>query len=126
MTHVTILLVEDDADMRYVLGERLWALFPEDRILIAQSAEAGLAFTHETPVDAIVLDLHLSDMDGFTFASAVEGDPRPRIIALTGDVRPNVRERAKQAGFAEFLEKPQGLDELGEALRRVLAGRRAA
>jgi CheY-like chemotaxis protein len=120
MARATVLLVEDDADLRYLLGERLRGVFPEDRIIVAESAEAGLEHAQCASVDVIVLDLYLSGMDGFTFANAVRRDPRPPIIALTGDGRAQVRARAREAGFVDFLEKPADLDRLADAVRRVL------
>lgn len=125
MGHSTFLVIENDPSTRYVLVERLQSLFPDDRILVAESGEAGLELARRSRLDLIVLDLHLHDMDGFEFAEALRRTgSAASIVVLTGDVRPEVRRRAEAAGVAAFLEKPDGLDQLPAIARRLLDARR--
>lgn len=121
MDRATILLVEDDVNTRYVLAERLHGCFQEDRILVAESGEAGLELARRTSPDVVVLDLHLRGMGGFAFAEAIRGAAKaPAIVALTGDTRAETRRLAKAAGFGGFLVKPEGVDRIADVVRQLL------
>jgi CheY-like chemotaxis protein len=118
-----ILVVEDDTDTRRALGELLTALFPETRVLMAESGEAALELIRRTRPSVVVLDLHLGGIQGFDFAArvaALAGAPGPPIVALTGDSSPATLKRAETAGFAAFLRKPADIDRLEAVLRPIL------
>jgi CheY-like chemotaxis protein len=118
-----ILVVEDDTDTRRVLGELLTGLFPNTRVLMAESCEAALELIRRTRPNVVVLDLHLKGIHGFDFAAqigALDGVPRPPIVALTGDSSPATLRRAETAGFAAFLRKPADIDRLEAVLRPIL------
>ena len=118
-----ILVVEDDTDTRRVLGELLTGLFPSTRVLMAESGEAALELIRRTRPNVVVLDLHLKGIHGFDFAArigALDGEPRPPIVALTGDSSPATLRRAETAGFAAFLRKPADIDRLEAVLRPIL------
>ena len=85
------------------------------------SAERGstaiqLASEHE--LDAAVIDIGLPDTTGHQVAEALRaahGD-RLRLVAVTGYGQQEVRERALEAGFDDFLVKPVGVRPLEDAL----------
>lgn len=118
-TH-SILVIEDDPDNRFLLGERLRAELPDARVIVAESADAALELTTRTRPTVIVLDLHLHGMEGFELAARLRAEmPAVPIVLLTGDMRPEARERAEREGFAAFLTKPEGVDELPALIRRL-------
>jgi len=118
---MTILLIEDDPDTRYVVSERLAADFPDARILAADSAEGGLELAARTRPAVIVLDLRLRGMEGFAFAQrARQLTGNVPIVVLTGDDSPATRARAAREGLSAFLLKPTGIDELGGVIRRLV------
>jgi len=121
MDRATILLIEDDVNTRYLLAERFHRCFQEDRILVAESAEAGLELARRTSPDVVVLDLHLRGMGGFAFAEVLRRAARaPAIVALTGDTRAETRRQARAAGFGGFLVKPEGVDSIADVVRQLL------
>jgi len=65
----SILVVEDDTDTRRALGELLTGLFPDSRVLMAESGEAALELIQRTRPSVVVLDLHLRGIQGFDFRS---------------------------------------------------------
>ncbi|HEV8586825.1 MAG TPA: response regulator [Methylomirabilota bacterium] len=118
-----ILVVEDDSDTRRALGELLTLIFPGSRVLMAESGEAALELIRRTHPRVVLLDLHLGGIQGFDFAArvtALNGDPAPAIVALTGDGSPDTVRRAEAAGFAAFLRKPADAERLEEVLRPIL------
>ncbi|HEX3179338.1 MAG TPA: response regulator [Methylomirabilota bacterium] len=119
----SILVVEDDTDTRRALGELLTGLFPDSRVLMAESGEAALELIQRTRPSVVVLDLHLRGIQGFDFAhrvAALDERPTPPIVALTGDTSPATVRKAETAGFAAFLSKPADVDRLEAVLRPIL------
>ena len=120
-----IMVVEDDTDTRLALGEYLKTVFPEARIVMSESGEAGLALARRTRPRVIVLDLRLRGIGGFEFAERLkQQDPSDgvAIVALTGDMSPDTLMKAEAAGFKAFLRKPADMDRLEMVLRPLLQG----
>ena len=120
-----IMVVEDDPDTRLALGEYLKTVFPEARILMSESGEAGLELARRTRPRVIVLDIRLRGIGGFEFADRLRDEPGAdgvAIVALTGDMSPDTLMKAEAAGFKAFLRKPADMDRLEMVLRPLLQG----
>jgi len=117
-----IMVVEDDTDTRLALGEYLKTVFPEARIVMSESGEAGLELARRTRPRVIVLDLRLRGIGGFEFADRLRADGAAGIdiVALTGDMSPATLMKAEAAGFKAFLRKPADMDRLEMVLRPLL------
>jgi two-component system, sensor histidine kinase len=118
-----IMVIEDDTDTRKALGEYLKTVFPEARIVMSESGEAGLELTGRTKPRVIVLDLRLRGIGGFEFAERLrkqDGAGGVAIVALTGDMSPETLMKAEAAGFKAFLRKPGDMDRLEMVLRPLL------
>ena len=63
--------------------------------------------THR-PYQLILMDLRMPNMDGFEATRVLKGemDCSVPIVALTAETGSDVRERCKEAGFHEFVQKP--------------------
>ncbi|MBM4439324.1 MAG: response regulator [Candidatus Rokubacteria bacterium] len=121
----TIMVIEDDADTRVALGEYLKTVFPDARIVMSESGEAGLELALRTRPRVIVLDLRLRGIHGFEFATRLRDQAGPDaipIVALTGDMSPDTLMKAEAAGFKAFLRKPADMDRLEMVLRPLLQG----
>jgi CheY-like chemotaxis protein len=119
-----IMVIEDDTDTRQAIGEYLKTVFPEARIVMSESGEAGLELAGRTRPRVIVLDLRLRGIGGFEFAERLRrqygaGDG-VAIVALTGDMSPDTLMKAEAAGFKAFLRKPADMDRLETVLRPLL------
>jgi CheY-like chemotaxis protein len=122
----SILVVEDDTDTRQALGEYLTTVFPDARVLMSESGEAGLELAVRTRPDVVVLDLRLRGIHGFEFAERLRAGgtgSRISIVALTGDMSADTLMRAEAAGFTAFLRKPADMDRLEKVLRPLLESR---
>jgi CheY-like chemotaxis protein len=120
-----IMVVEDDTDTRQAIGEYLKTVFPDARIVMSESGEAGLELALRTRPRVIVLDLRLRGIGGFEFAErlrARDGGHLVAIVALTGDMSPDTLMKAEAAGFTAFLRKPADMDRLEMVLRPLLQG----
>jgi len=121
-----IMVIEDDTDTRLALGEYLKTVFPEARIVMSESGEAGLELARRTRPRVILLDIRLRGIGGFEFAERLrdgDGAPDVAIVALTGDMSPDTLMKAEAAGFKAFLRKPADMDRLEMVLRPLLHDR---
>ena len=119
-----IMVVEDDTDTRQAIGEYLKTVFPDARILMSESGEAGLELARRTRPRVVLLDLRLRGIGGFEFAERLRARDGGgvNIVALTGDMSPDTLVKAEAAGFTAFLRKPADLDRLEMVLRPLLQG----
>ncbi len=72
----------------------------------------------------ILMDCQMQDMDGLAATAAIRrresAEYRPFIVALTADVSAEQRERCRDAGMDDFLEKPLRTQTLASVLNRHL------
>src|SRR5207302_6846711 len=110
-----VLVVEDDPDFaRTVLEVARSRGF---KAVVAQRGDAGLALAHEFKPDAIVLDMGLPVMDGWTVLDHLKHHPATRHIPVhivsAGDTDAG-RTNALRAGAVAFLQKPIEKEHLDE------------
>jgi CheY-like chemotaxis protein/anti-sigma regulatory factor (Ser/Thr protein kinase) len=120
-----ILLVDDDADARDMLG--LVLRQHGARVSEAASAEdAVAAFRAEVP-DVLVSDIGLPDTDGYGLIRELRALTVPHAqetvaVALTGWARSEDRSAALEAGFQAHVVKPVDPRELVALLARLVHG----
>ncbi len=104
----TLLIVENDPEQREIV--RAWLTNAGQHVLEAHSAEEGLATLATEPVDFVLMDVHLPEMDGISaMTEAQRIAPHVRIILMTdwaaaGQLATRL-ERAQASG-AKLLSKP--------------------
>lgn len=116
-----VLLVEDNP----VNQEIALAMLAQGAldITVAPDGESALRKAAAYPAfDAVLMDLHLPDMDGFevTRRLRAQGLDAP-VLALTASAMPLERAQCERLGMAAFLTKPIDMDALHEALLAVFA-----
>jgi len=119
---VTVLVLEDDPRIRSALVREL----RERGHTVAPFAEGlpALATVAEAPVDVVVLDLGLPDIDGAQWLRMFRAiSAAPVVIASARDDDPGIV-AALDAGADDYLVKPYSIAQLEARLRAVL--RRAA
>ena len=116
------LVIDDEVQIRRFL--RAGFELEGFSVLEAENAEAGLRLATLRPVDLIVLDLALPDMDGSVLVERVRAWSSVPIIVLS--VRSSEEEKVKllELGADDYVVKPFGMAELlaraRAALRRQL------
>ena len=104
MAHATVLVVDDEALVRWSLKERLARDGYE--VLEAATAAAALEQAGES-VDLILLDFRLPDSDGLAVLKRVkELRPNAKVIMVTGLDEEEIRETARQHGASAYITKP--------------------
>jgi two-component system cell cycle response regulator DivK len=121
MTKNRILVVEDNERNLKLVRDVL--LFAGYEVIAARSAEQGVALAKERPPDLVLMDLQLPTMDGAQALRMLRDDPLTReipVVAVTAFAMKDDRERALDAGFDSYLEKPISVRALPEQVRSFL------
>lgn len=116
----TVLLVEDDRDIREVLAQ---ALRSEYNVVEAPDGVAGLSevMVGEHPVCAVVTGIAMPNKDGIELAESLPEDlPCIVLSAYLGDAA--VKERVARLNPAFVFEKPVSLSELRRAISACIKG----
>lgn len=113
LTNVSILIVDDDADAREVLETYL--AFVGATVRTASNATEGLELFKASPPAIVLADIVMPASDGFWLLREIRrlrsGGSVP-VIAFTGRVMPDDRDRYRDAGFDAHLPKPADLDDV--------------
>ena len=106
MSECVVLFVDDEQNILDGLRSRLHRLRRQWRMLFATSGAAALELMRREPVDVIVSDMRMPEMDGVALLSAVaEAYPHVVRIVLSGQSEPEAALRAVPVAH-QFLAKP--------------------
>jgi CheY-like chemotaxis protein len=122
LTPKKILIVEDCADVRDLLGEAL-TLLGWEAILAESDQEALDKLENETP-NVILMNMRTPVKRGIKLAASLKAHPAYKnipILATSGQSRGVSRERCLALGFDDFIAKPLVLPELEMRLTNILS-----
>ena len=104
--HKTILIIDDDADLRGALAEQL-ELHEEFVTSQAETAGEGVRMAREARADLILLDVDLPDMDGREACRLLRKDGvSTPIIMLTGQASDADTVLGLESGANDYVTKP--------------------
>lgn len=105
-TSRTILLVDDDPELRESLRDQL-ALHDEFEILTAETAGQGIEIAKKERLDLILLDVGLPDMDGREACKIMRKNGcKSPIVMLTGNTADSDVILGLDAGANDYVTKP--------------------
>jgi CheY-like chemotaxis protein len=117
----TILVVEDNeierAGLTAILGEEGYA------VVTAQTADEGLDRLRSGGIDLVLLDMMLSDRDGWYFLSRRQREPRSAAVPviITTGLEVASSEWAASLGAAACFRKPFSVPVFLQEVRRLCA-----
>ncbi len=119
----TVLLVEDNPINQQVACRMLEILGYQ--VCVAVNGFEAIDRFQTQPPDAILMDCHLPEMDGYTATQHIREQERALghhvpIIALTANALAGERERCLAAGMDDYLAKPFRMKDLEAVMQRVL------
>jgi len=121
MSKSNILLVDDDADVRKVVGARLEkAGFG---VSAASNGRGALELVKESLPDLILLDIMMPDLDGYEVAERLRKDRKASlipIIMLTAKASTDDKIKALKMGIEDYVTKPYDANELIARVEAVL------
>ena len=102
----TILLVDDDDELREQLREQL-GLYEEFDVLTAATASQGMEKTKGAQIDLVILDVQLPDMDGREACKLLRKNGfKSPVIMLTGNVSDADMILGLDSGANDYVTKP--------------------
>lgn len=119
----TVLVVEDYADSRIMLG-RLLEMSGYRVLEAADGREAVEVAERECP-DVVLMDLQMPVLDGFTATSLIrriESTCRVPVIAVSAQSSEDFVSAARRVGCDHFVPKPVDFDVLLELVRECTEG----
>lgn len=119
----TIMIVEDEPRTRTGLHKTLerWAA-GRHRVVAVDSASAALKWIDAEPVDLIVTDIRMPEMDGLTLLKEVrERGKQTEAIILSGYPEFDYAQEAIRLGVVNYLVKPVHKQKMIDAVAQALA-----
>jgi CheY-like chemotaxis protein len=107
------MVVDDNADAADVMA--LLLEMHGYQMSVEYTGEGALRKTGAAPPDAMLIDIGLPDMEGYTLArllGASSATAQTTLIACTGYGQPKDLEKSRRAGFDHHLVKPVDIAQL--------------
>lgn len=117
-TAPSVLVVEDEPDLAEAIRDSL-TLDGYQATVVHRGAEA-LSWLDRNPVDLVVLDWMLPDLDGLALCRRIKAAQRTKVIMLTARGTTADRVAGLEAGADDYLVKPFSMRELALRIKAVL------
>lgn len=117
----TALLVDDDQDVRYLVGETLAAGGNFEVVAEAEDARGAEALVQETSPDVVLIDLCLGrrSRNGFWLLERLRAQTDAKLIVVTGSGMPEDHDAAVAAGADGVLIKGELTRTLAERIHEI-------
>lgn len=104
-SHLNILYVEDDENVQKLFLNLLQRKF--EKIWVANNGLEGLAIFEKQPIDLVITDIHMPQMDGLSMAKKMkEKKPNLPIIITSAYSDKDYKQQAKAIGIDHYMVKP--------------------
>ena len=124
----TVLLVEDDINLREIYGARITA--EGYKVVVASDGEEALAIAVREKPSLVVLDIMMPKISGFDVLDILRSTPETKntkVIMLTALSQNIDRQKGEQLGVDRYLVKSQvTLEDVMNAVKELLAQAAAA
>ncbi|OHD61612.1 MAG: hypothetical protein A2014_07585 [Spirochaetes bacterium GWF1_49_6] len=102
-----VLIVDDAVSVRWIVGK----VFQQKgfKVFEAVNGKEGLKFLDSHPIDLVIVDLNMPEMNGLEFITKVKENPNYAdlpIVVLTGESNAQLLNIAKEHGAAGWVIKP--------------------
>ncbi len=118
-----VMVVDDEVEVLDVISSVLAAGTEPLEVARAQSGVEALLLIGERKPDLLILDIMMPGMDGFEVCRRLKSNPRTeniKIVAITGNHDPSVRDRILRAGADLFFTKPVSIAEFRAECLKLL------
>ena len=122
MTHVILVIEDNQRNLKLLRDVLEYAGYD---VRAARTAEDGISLAVSEPPDLVLMDLQLPGIDGVEALRRLRENPRTAdipVVAVTAQAMKQDRERALQAGFDGYVEKPISVRAFPDQVRRFLLG----
>lgn len=125
-----VLIIDDQPDLREMIALRLQSY--GFLVETAENGRDGLEKIKKQPPDAVITDVHMPEMDGFTLLKELKrlcrgglaGNRSIPIIAITGVKKgPEMKALFEMEGVGAFIEKPVDGKKLAEKVKELISSK---
>ncbi|HKQ69894.1 MAG TPA: response regulator [Polyangiaceae bacterium] len=118
----TVLIVDDDASALRALARLVAARHSSVEVLTACNGKEAVAILEARPVDLVLTDLQMPELNGFELLTwMMQHVPATRILPMSAYLCDETNQRLLALGPIECLTKPVDLEVLSQMLNDVLA-----
>ena len=108
---ISVLLVDDEENFVATLAKRL--TLRRFDVFTATRADPAFAALSENPIDVVLLDVRMPDLDGIAATKTIKAShPLVEVILLTGHASMEASLEGMKMGAFDYLLKPVNIDEL--------------
>jgi CheY-like chemotaxis protein len=117
-----ILIVEDNPDNMKLF--RALLTLKGHEVTALQSGDGLQEALDQHRPELVLMDIQLPGKDGFALLAEIRTSPHAalRVVALTAHAMSGDRDRARQAGFDDYITKPIDIATFPDQVARALAG----
>ena len=122
MTYVILVVEDNERNLKLLRDVLEYAGYD---VLAARTAEDGICLAASEPPDLVLMDLQLPGIDGMEALRRLRESPRTAdipVVAVTAQAMKQDRERALEAGFNGYIEKPISVRAFPDQVRSFLSG----
>jgi DNA-binding NarL/FixJ family response regulator len=120
---VDILIIEDDASVRKLLGQWLSLTFPWCQVLEAATGEEGVRLAQSVSPRVVIMDISLPGMNGIDATRRIKASvPGTEVVILSIHEADAYRKDAALAGASAYVPKRKMQMELIPVMERMLSG----
>jgi len=118
-----IMIVDDEVDILEMMEDLILSGDDELRVAKAQNGVDALLMIGETKPDLLILDIMMPGMNGYDVCRKLKTSPGTqniKIVAISGDHNPVVKERILNTGADLFFTKPLDIVQFREQCFHLL------
>ena len=120
MTHMILVVEDNERNLKLLRDVLEYAGYD---VRVARTAEDGITLAASEPPDLVLMDLQLPGIDGMEALRRLRESPRTAdipVVAVTAQAMKQDRERALEAGFNGYIEKPISVRAFPDQVRSFL------
>jgi len=121
MTYAILVVEDNERNLKLLRDVLEYAGYA---VRVARTAEDGITSAVSEPPDLVLMDLQLPGIDGMEALRRLRENPRTAdipVVAVTAQAMKHDRERALDAGFDGYVEKPISVRAFPDQVRRFLS-----
>jgi len=123
MAQPSVLIIEDEEGVRTALARRLE--MDGCQVAAATTGEEGMNHLDAAPVDLVLLDYRLPDIDGLAILQTIgEKWPDTLTVMMTAYTNVDLAIQAIRLGAYDYVSKPFSLDEMMVVVEKALEAKR--
>jgi PAS domain S-box-containing protein len=118
-SQLDVLMVEDNV-MSIILAKKIFSKW-NFNLSLAETGAVAIRKVLASRFDIILLDLQMTDMDGFEIMEVIKGNAESKnrqtpVIAFTASTDAAIRQKTAEAGMVDFVVKPYQPEDLKDRI----------